>query len=485
MASSLGGGLPNVHVIVTPTNASALPSVKTDSTGAYAVANVPVGNGGVAVSTLPSNCQVPTARSYTGVAGSAATTVNVTVTCAPLTGNLTVTISAPNGATPSVSVSGPKGFTKTLVRDTTFTGITPGAYAISAKKYTHSGLLVDSVFAATISSIHDTVVAGHTATTTVTYAVQGGSGSLWVASYANTQVLEFGASQLQASGSVTPAVNLNVAGNYGAPTALAFDSAGNAWIMAANFLWELPPALLTQNGSPISPIVINSTAFNGNESMAFDAAGNVWVSNFIVNTVVGFHANQLTASGSVTPAAIITGPALNEPVPLAFDKNGTLWVGNLGATNVLGYSPAQQVTGSPTPITIAVSGVPSIEAVAGDPKSGLWVGGSGHLAAFSASQLTTSGSPTPAVAIALNAPYNTSRLTGITFDNQGNAWVLDGTENVILELTSAQLTAGGAQSPAVVISSSAMNLPDALAFNPHGGGVPLFGAKVARRQGHP
>jgi hypothetical protein len=105
VSSTLGGALGSVTVTVTPAGQTALASVVTETNGSYSVSNVPGGGGTVAVATVPTNCQIPAASSYSGVNGNTQT-VNIQVTC-QATGTLigTVTSSATNAGISGASVT--------------------------------------------------------------------------------------------------------------------------------------------------------------------------------------------------------------------------------------------------------------------------------------------------------------------------------------------------------------------------------------------
>lgn len=85
VSSSLGGGLQNVQVIVTPTGGSAQPAVVTSAAGAYSRSGVPVlsGGGSVALSNLPGNCTAPAPGSYSGLTDGGSVVVDFTVSCTP------------------------------------------------------------------------------------------------------------------------------------------------------------------------------------------------------------------------------------------------------------------------------------------------------------------------------------------------------------------------------------------------------------------
>jgi hypothetical protein len=91
VTSSLGGGINNATVTVTPGGVD-----QTDGSGAYSVSGVPVGSGTVAVSNLPANCAAVADQPYNVASAGANAVVNFVATCtAPppntLTGTWTVT----------------------------------------------------------------------------------------------------------------------------------------------------------------------------------------------------------------------------------------------------------------------------------------------------------------------------------------------------------------------------------------------------------
>src|SRR5580704_13648547 len=67
VASSLGGGIANAQVIVTPSGGAALPAATTDLNGNYAVTGVAVGGGSVAITGVPANCTAPAPQPYSNL----------------------------------------------------------------------------------------------------------------------------------------------------------------------------------------------------------------------------------------------------------------------------------------------------------------------------------------------------------------------------------------------------------------------------------
>ncbi|MDQ8158203.1 MAG: carboxypeptidase regulatory-like domain-containing protein [Gemmatimonadota bacterium] len=125
-----GAAIAGATVTLTPTGGAALAAVTTDATGAYTIANVPVGGGSVAIGVLPVGCTNPGAQSYTGVVAGGTVTRNVSVTCVTLT---TGTVS---GVVTRAGGSGIAGATLTLTPTggTALPAVTTnasGAYTIS------------------------------------------------------------------------------------------------------------------------------------------------------------------------------------------------------------------------------------------------------------------------------------------------------------------------------------------------------------------
>ena len=61
------------------------------------------------------------------------------------TGIMTVTVTTANGATPSVVISGPNGYTKTITSTQTITGLALGSYVIGADSVVTPDSVVGSI----------------------------------------------------------------------------------------------------------------------------------------------------------------------------------------------------------------------------------------------------------------------------------------------------------------------------------------------------
>jgi hypothetical protein len=132
------------------------------------VADLPAGTHTVALSGAAANCTI-TGDSQRTVTVPAGGTVQVvwTVTCAPTTGDLRVTISGlPAGTNAAVTVTGPNGFSAPVTATATLTGLVPGSYTVTAADVTSGG----TRYTPAPASATATLTAGATAAATVAYA---------------------------------------------------------------------------------------------------------------------------------------------------------------------------------------------------------------------------------------------------------------------------------------------------------------------------
>jgi sugar lactone lactonase YvrE len=413
----------------------------------------------------------------------------------PSTGSLAVTINPVSGVTPSVVVTGPGGFTQTLSATQTLNGLATGAYTVTAVTGVSSAPVVSIAYAGTVTGNPVAVTAGHQATATVTYDVRPGSGGLWIVGGTNdgpnvdNVAFEYTAAQLQASGAVAPTVQLNfpqtAGGNIDASGA-AIDHAGNLWVVNdnSNTVVEYTAAQLATNSTPTPAVTINLGANAGTFGIAFDAQGDLWIANNGACTIVEFTPSQLTASGSPTPViTIVDGqPFTNEPIALAFDAHGNLWVANNPVSALVEYSASQlTASGSPTPaVTLTGAAIDWPIALAFDSVGNLWVANTaydtppGRIVEYAAATLGASGSPTAATIISLPTRTNTPGPAGIAFDNSGNLWYADVFNARIGEYTTTQLASGGGNlSPAIEITSPSVSSGVGIAFSPHPAALPL------------
>jgi len=199
------------------------------------------------------------------------------------------------------------------------------------------------------------------------------AGNLWVADTTNSRVLKYPA-PITAGEAATVALGQTTTGaaplgcgpvasaaTLCLPSALAFDSAGNLWVVdtAYNRVLMYPPANLVTGGSatvelgqPAATAFTSDTVNNGGVSatslfrptgLAFDSAGNLWVADRSNNRVLMYAKADLATNGAAatlelgqpTATAFTTntanpggiGPStLNAPFGVAFDSSGRIFV---------------------------------------------------------------------------------------------------------------------------------------------------------------
>jgi sugar lactone lactonase YvrE len=151
-----------------------------------------------------------------------------------------------------------------------------------------------------------------------------------------------------AKGDAAPAARFTQS-MYG-PNTLAFDPAGDLWVMNYNTstLVELTRAqLATPDPVPAVTISAASGALDNPYSMAFDRAGNLWVvGNPLASRVYEYTQGQLARSGSPTPVTTISDFP-STPLGDGFDASGDLWVTT--STSVVEFSQAELAMANPTP----------------------------------------------------------------------------------------------------------------------------------------
>ncbi len=146
------------------------------------------------------------------------------------TGSLAIAVTAPNGVTPTVTISGPAGYSKTLSTTQTLTGLATGTYTIIAGTGLAADSIVSIAYAGTVTGSPASITANATATATVTYAQPwSSSGVLWVASALGYSISGYTSAQLRTTGAPTPAVIVGTDSSVGpiqGATSLVVDQTG-------------------------------------------------------------------------------------------------------------------------------------------------------------------------------------------------------------------------------------------------------------------
>ncbi len=220
------------------------------------------------------------------------------------------------------------------------------------------------------------------------------SGNLWVADLLNGRVVEYtapfttgkpatlviGEPNLNASNDEVSKKGLN------APNSVAFDSAGDLWVVDGHRVLEYAAPLITYEAASLvigeNDFTNSSTATTANvmnepDGIAFDPSGNLWVSDHLNNRVLEFSKPfttfesaslvlgqpNLTAMGQSYPITP-TMTSLDQPAGLAFDSSGNLWVADFVDDRVLGYgtglaAAATSTSTTSSPTTTAATSTPT------------------------------------------------------------------------------------------------------------------------------
>ena len=194
------------------------------------------------------------------------------------------------------------------------------------------------------------------------------SGNIWVTDTSNNRVLEY--SLPFSDGEAATAVigqadftSSNLAAAQGGlrfPAAVAFDSSGGLWVVDSgnNRVLEFEPPFVDSGGmqaslalgQPSLSSTANSTSANGLSfptSARFDPTGNLWVADAGNNRVVeykapfstGMNASLVIGQANFTSSsASATQTGMSSPGSLAFDPSGNLWLADTNNNRALEYA---------------------------------------------------------------------------------------------------------------------------------------------------
>lgn len=219
---------------------------------------------------------------------------------------------------------------------------------------------------------------------------------------------------------------------------------------------------------------------HGADGFTFDAYGGLWVTGGTVADppVARYPSSLFANSGAKTPDLTLDSPAFSGGTPgakvLAFDAQGNLWVSVVWSGEVVQFSASQLLTsGSKTP-AVEVSGLNAPAGIAFDATGNMWVASNGADAVvrIDAAHLTASGSGADLTITATSGGLVTNTLAsplGLAFDGDGNLWVnYDGT---LAELPAAVLAGTGTLTvtPPVQLVMDPAALPTGIAFDEQGG----------------
>ncbi len=270
-------------------------------------------------------------------------------------------------------------------------------------------------------------------------------------------------------------------GSYG-PTTMVFDSSGDLWVGNENTsnLFEVARAQLGTRGPvPAVTIFAEAGALANPFGMAFDSSGNLWVVSNAWDKVYEYSATELAASGGPTPVTTVSAFPSTPIFGDAFDASGDLWVSTVNS--VVEFSKVELASPDPAPTRVISSsgGAQLVFDASGD----LWmVTGGGpdcfgtpctnEVVEFTKAQLSSPGSPPPAVTITSTVPGSpTGSLYGpysLAFNSSGDLWVENFNNNTTVEFGRGQLLSSGAPTPMRTIAgaNTGMNFPSYVVVEP-------------------
>ncbi len=163
----------------------------------------------------------------------------------------------------------------------------------------------------------------------------------------------------------------------------------------------------------------------------------------------------------------------NVAVTCSAPENVTVWV--FGDSTIRGFTATQLASSASATPAVVLNTIFGISG-AFDANGNLWVAEfSNAVVEYTASQLAATGSPTPNVTLAATVAGSLNEPQVLAFDANGNLWVANSNSsgpgaNTLVEFTAGQLTASGSPTPAVTLSadSHSINDPQGLAFDQSG-----------------
>ncbi|WP_426668998.1 T9SS type A sorting domain-containing protein [Mucilaginibacter sp. McL0603] len=254
------------------------------------------------------------------------------------------------------------------------------------------------------------------------------SGNIYVANYGSTAHIPGLVTKYNpASNTMTTFVDGNTNTNISNPQGIAFDQAGNAYILNynrtnngnGNFNGNANVTVFNSAGTYVSTVISGLGAASG---ITNDFSSDIYIAN-AGNTTV----SQYNSAG--VQAFSVNGIALPDPVGVAIDNSGYIYVVDNSTKSVYKFSPtgayiSTLVTGLTNPFGVAIDGGGNI--YVGDSGAGADVGtptaGAGKVSVYSASGSFLTN---------LAGTYKDPR--GFVVDQVGNLYVSDYSNNTLTQ----------------------------------------------------
>lgn len=424
----------------------------------------------LAALSIPAACTIQEAdpnKTQNACGGNSETAVTVTIT------------GLPDGVPASVVLS--VGDTKKTLTASGAVSLPAGEVTVATETVAGTEPIVRKAYKATSTSEKSCSGTNATLKVSVNYTLIPSSNKLWAANQQKDEtLLGFASSALGASGAPAATVATKVAGG-----ARAFDKDGNLWVSNGTAVERVPAGALAASGTGASDVVITSAAFEGGvpavDAMAFDRAGNLWVVVKFASKIVRIDAADLAQSGARTPAVVLSG--YKGPSAIAFDGDGNLFV--VGDSGLAKFDAAQLGASSaaaPDAVITTQTPSPTVTTLAGatglafDANKNLWVVYGSVLARLEPADLADgSRTITPAVQVTTDVLALPEQLA---FDDAGSVWFAY-SAGKIAAYTKDQLGSSGTKVPNVVLSSANTGYATDLMFFPAAEGLPLYASYPA------
>jgi len=256
------------------------------------------------------------------------------------------------------------------------------------------------------------------------------------------------------------------------------------WVANGTNVVEFSPSQLVNGVSdPVPRRTIRSSVFASPQGVVWDYYGDLWVidggttasGGTVAPALYEFTPKQLSnlsSNAAPTPAVTISSASFVFPQQATFDNNGNLWVSDNGSEAVYVFSAKQlSTTASVTP-AVSITSTPTFNGPLGitfDYRGNLWVANNGTttIFGFSASSLplvnpsTTTATTlalTPAVTLGDNGSGSIQAPWALAIDGSGNLWSSNANApNTVVEFTRSQITASGSPTPNITLASATVS----------------------------
>ena len=267
-------------------------------------------------------------------------------------------------------------------------------------------------------------------------------------------------------------------GGMDLPTAMAFDSKGNAWVASYfSMLTELPAL---GGGGSVQQIASSSAALNESYGLTIDGSDNIWVANEqtanSINNGNGSVAKFSNTGQLLSGANGYSSGGVFFPQGLAADTTGNVWVVDYGDSLVSLLSTSGSAVNGTTAWGSGQLSLPV--AVAVDASHNAWIA---NQSASAVTRISSDGSKVTQISCCNGA-------SGLAIDQGGNVWVANYFGNSISEVSSTGVvllngqTGGGVDHPQAVAIDGAGRV---WVGNFHTGTLSEFAGSTSTTQGMP